>query len=83
MYGEKDMHQISVTLPDVLYKEGKKYAKEAGYRSIQEVITDTLRRKVLGKELEEYENISKEMREGKNVVKFKTQEEAIEFLEAI
>lgn len=77
------MRQISVSLPDLVYKEGRKYAKKFGYRNIQDVMVDLLRRNLFGDEVAEYRQISKEMSAGKNVVRFETKKDALEFLEAI
>jgi len=77
------MRQISVSIPDLVYKEGSKYAKKFGYRNVQEVMVDLLRRNLFGNEVAEYKRISKEMRDGKNVVRFETKKDALEFLEAI
>ena len=73
------LKQISLSIPETLFKASKDYTQELGYRNIQEFILEFLRKKVILDNLERYRGIEQEMKSGKNVKKF-NQNEAIGFL---
>ena len=76
------LKQISLTIPENLLKASKEYSKEFGYRNIQEFILELIRKKVFFEKIERYQNIEKEMIEGKKVKKF-NQKDAVEYLESL
>jgi len=75
--------QISLTLPDTLFRASKEYSREMGYRSTQEFILDLVRRKVLLDEEERMRRLEEEMDNDPNVKTFKTKEEAIRHLDSL
>ena len=64
------LKQISLTMPENLFKASKEYSKEFGYRNIQEFILEVIRKKVFFEKIERYQKIEKEMILGKKVKKF-------------
>lgn len=63
-----NIKQISLALPKVLYEESKEYSEEYGYKTIQELILDLLRRKVIIENTERYQKIEFEMKKsGKKI----------------
>jgi len=69
---------ISLAIPEVLYKESKKYSEKYAYKSLQEFILDLLRKKVILKNIERYEEIEKKARSNGRRM---SQKEAVSFLE--
>jgi len=61
------LKQISLTIPENLFKASKEYSKEFGYRNIQEFILELIRKKVFFEKIERYQKIEREMIEGKKV----------------
>ncbi len=59
------MKQISLTMPETLFKVSKEYTEEFGYKNIQEFILDLVRKKVLLKNMARYREIEKKMGQGK------------------
>ena len=58
--------QISLTLPDFLFKSVKKRSKEHGFRSVQEDLLQCARDKIFLENLPRYERVMREMqKEGK------------------
>ena len=47
--------QISLAIPEILYKESEEYSKNYGYKNLQEFILDVLRRKTILEKVERYE----------------------------
>lgn len=76
-YENVHMKQISITLPEALLKTSSEFAKEQGYRNVQELILELLRRKVK-EQLERYAAIEKNMK-GKTY----SQSEALEHLDGM
>ena len=74
------LKQISLTIPENLLKASKEYAKEFGYRNIQEFFLELIRKKVFFEKVERYQKIEKEMSMGKNVKKF-NQKDATTYVE--
>jgi metal-responsive CopG/Arc/MetJ family transcriptional regulator len=72
--------QISLTMPEALFKESRKYSKKMGYLSTQEFILDLLRRKLLMDEEERLLEIERKMDEDPNTLTFKSKEEFLEHL---
>ncbi len=72
------MKQISLTMPETLFKVSKEYTEEFGYKNIQEFILDLVRKKVLLKNLARYREIEKKMEQGK--VKRFSQKDADNYL---
>lgn len=73
------LKQISLTLPENLYKASKEYFYEFGYRNLQEFIVDMLRRKVILKNFDRYKEIEERMKKNKGVRKF-DQKKALVFI---
>ncbi len=73
------LKQISLTMPEKLFKASKEYTREFGYRNLQEFILELLRKKVILERVERYREIESQMRQGKNVKKF-SQAEAAKYL---
>ena len=76
----QNMKQISLALPKVLYEESKDYSEEYGYKTIQELILDLLRRKVMLENIERYQKVEiQALESGKRMNK----KEAKEFLRGL
>jgi metal-responsive CopG/Arc/MetJ family transcriptional regulator len=75
--------QISLTLPEALFKASKEYSKEMGYRSTQEFIADLIRRKVFIDEEERLRTLEEEMDRNLNIKTFKTKEAALRHLDSL
>jgi len=71
--------QISLTVPNVLYKESKEYVKEYGYKNVQELVLDLLRQKVVLEKIERYGRIDKELNKQKGM----NQKDAIKYLKGL
>ncbi len=72
--------QISLVIPEVLYKESKQYSEEYGYKSVQEFILDVIRRKIILEKIDRYKKIEEEMRKhGKRM----TQKQAVSYLKKL
>ena len=67
--------QISITMPEQLYKESCKQVKKLGFRSVQEFILDSHRKRVLSQK--RYEEILYELKTKGTKL---TQKEALNFL---
>ena len=67
--------QISLTLPNVLYKTSKKYVEKQGYKNIQELVLDLLRKRIDDENIKRYDRISKQLDKQKGM----TQKEAIKY----
>jgi metal-responsive CopG/Arc/MetJ family transcriptional regulator len=76
------LKQISLTLPENLLNATKDYSKEFGYRNVQEFILELVRNRVLYENVERYQKIEQEMKQGKNVKKL-TQKEAVKYLKSL
>ena len=76
------LKQISLTIPENLFKASKEYSKEFGYRNIQEFILELIRKKVFFEKIERYQKIEREMIEGKKVKKF-NKKDALDYLESL
>lgn len=74
--------QISLTLPEPLFKMSSEYSKEYGYRSLQEFILDLIRKNVILKNLDRYREIEERMKKGIGVKKL-NQKEAIGYLRGL
>ena len=66
--------QISLVLPTTLLEASKEYSQEYGYRTIQELILDLLRKKILLENAERYREIEENMKKGIGVKKFSQKE---------
>jgi hypothetical protein len=73
------LKQISVSMPDVLFKASKDYSQEFGYKNIQEFILELLRDKVLLENIQRYQTIEAGMKVGKGVKRF-TQKGAVDYI---
>lgn len=76
------LKQISLTMPENLLKASKEYSKEFGYKNIQELILELIRKKVFFERMERYQKIENDMIRGKNVKKF-NQKDAVEYLKSL
>jgi cell fate (sporulation/competence/biofilm development) regulator YlbF (YheA/YmcA/DUF963 family) len=77
--------QISLTIPETLFKASRSYSKEMGFRNVQELILDSLRRRAMA-DLEEDERLRKieeDMDRNPNIRTFKTKEEALAHLDSL
>ena len=74
--------QISLVLPTTLLEASKEYSQEYGYRTIQELIIDLLRKKILLENAERYREIEENMKKGIGVKKF-SQKEAVKYLRGL
>lgn len=64
------LKQISLTVPELLFKESVEYSKAFGYRNIQEFIVDLMRRKLILEDSERYKKIEERMKKGAGLKKF-------------
>ena len=72
--------QISLTVPEALLLTSIEYAKDLGYRNVQEFILDLMRKRVISKKnLERYREIERKMDQGIDVKTF-SQEEALDYI---
>ena len=62
--------QISLSLPENLLKASEKYADEFGYKNVQELILDLVRKKVLLDKIRRYRLIEERMIKGEGVKSF-------------
>ena len=76
------LKQISLTIPENLLKASKEYSKEFGYRNLQELILELIRKKVFFERAERYQKIENDMMRGKNVKKF-NQKDAVDYLKSL
>jgi len=76
------LKQISLAMPENLLKASKEYSKEFGYRNIQELILELIRRKVFFEQIERYQKIERDMIVGKKVKKY-SQKDAVEYLKSL
>ena len=76
------LKQISLTIPENLLKASKEYSKEFGYKNLQELILELIRKKVFFERMERYQKIENDMIRGKNVKKF-NQKDAVEYLKSL
>jgi|GEM_PF-4401933 len=72
--------QISLTLPNDMHVTSSKYAKDNGFRSVQEYILDSLRERIVHDR--RMHIIEERMKKGKGVNTF-SQEEAKLFLRSL
>ena len=68
------LKQISLSMPETLFKASSDYTNKFGYRSLQEFILELLRNKVVLERVERYKQIEEQMKTGKNVKKFNQKE---------
>ena len=61
--------QISLTIPDTLFKSVKKQSKEHGFRSVQEYMLQCARDKIFLENLPRYERIAQGMENEKTMTK--------------
>lgn len=78
-----ETRQISITIPEVLFKKSEKLCEEFGYESIQEFIREILRKNVMDENLQRYTKIEARMKLGKGVRKFSNSKSAVQYLERI
>jgi len=71
------LKQISLTMPEKLFKASKEYTSEFGYRNLQEFILELLRKKVILERITRYKKIEEEMK--KNPKKL-NQKQAIDYI---
>jgi len=76
------LKQISLTIPENLLKASKEYSKEFGYRNIQELILELIRRKVFFEQIERYQKIEKDMIVGKKVKRY-NQKDAVGYIKSL
>ncbi len=76
------LKQISLSMPEKLFRASKEYTQECGYKNIQEFILELLRKRVILNRVERYSKIEAQMKSGKNVKKF-SQAEAMKYLKGL
>jgi metal-responsive CopG/Arc/MetJ family transcriptional regulator len=76
------LKQISLSMPENLFKASKDYTKELGYRNLQEFILELVRSRVMLDNIDRYKKIEQDMKAGKNVKKLK-QKEALNYLKSL
>ncbi|MBI4214974.1 hypothetical protein HY546_03180 [archaeon] len=64
------MKQISLSIPETLFRESYEQAQELGYRSVQEFILDLVRSRVILEKIGRYRGIAERMKLGIGVKKF-------------
>ncbi len=74
--------QISLTLPETLFEASREYCQESGYLTLQELILDLLRKKVILENIARYREIEERMKKGVGVKKF-GQKKAVEYLRGL
>ncbi|MDP3728497.1 MAG: hypothetical protein Q8R18_03515 [bacterium] len=73
------MKQISLSIPENLLEASKEYSEEYGYRTVQELIIDILRKRVILENAERYREIEERMKKGIGVKKM-NQKDAMKYL---
>lgn len=76
------LKQISLTMPENLFQASREYSQEFGYKNIQELILDLIRRRVILESIERYEQIEERMKKGIGVKKF-NQKGAVKYLKGL
>ena len=74
--------QISLTLSEPLLQASKEYSQEYGYRTIQELIIDLLRQKVIMETATRYREIETRMKKNIGVKKF-NQKDALSYIRGL
>ena len=59
--------QISLSLPERLFQVSSSYAEAYGYRSLQELLVDLLRQKMILENVERYHRIEERMKKKKGM----------------
>ena len=73
------LKQISLTIPENLLQESRKYSEEFGYKNVQEFILDLVRDRVMLQNIERYRQIDRRMSKGIGVKKF-SQKSAVKYI---
>lgn len=73
------LKQISLSMPENLFKASKDYTRDLGYRNVQEFILELVRKRVMMDKIDRYREIENDMNSGKNVKQFK-QKDAVHYL---
>jgi len=76
------LKQISLAMPENLFQASKEYSQEFGYKNIQELILDLVRRRVILDSIERYKQIEERMKKGIGVKKF-NQKDAVKYLKGL
>lgn len=69
-------------MPDNLFEASNEYSEEWGFRTLQELILDLLRKKVIEENSERYKEIENRMKSGKGVKRL-NQKQAINYLRGL
>jgi len=75
-----EVKQISLTIPDGLFKASQKYTDEFGYRNMQELILELMRERMLAEKIARYKAIEENMK-GKS--RKLTKARALEYLKGL
>ncbi|NOZ80336.1 MAG: hypothetical protein GXP63_01570 [DPANN group archaeon] len=75
------LKQISLSIPENLFKATKAYSKDFGYKNMQELLLDLLRKRIILENIRRYEDIEKRMKPKKT--KRFNQKEAIAFIKGL
>mgnify|MGYP001591765756 CR=1 FL=1 len=76
------LKQISLAMPENLFHASKEYSEEFGYKNIQELILDLVRRRVILENIERYRQIEERMKKGIGVRSF-AQKDAVRYLKGL
>jgi hypothetical protein len=75
-----EVKQISLTLPDNLFRASQKYTEEFGYRNMQELILELIRERMLAEKIARYREIENSM---KSKAKKLTKAQALEYVKGL
>jgi hypothetical protein len=77
--------QISLTIPETLFKASRSYSKEMGFRNVQELILDSLRRRTMPdlQEDERLRKIEEAMDNDPTIRKFHSPQELLEHFDSL
>lgn len=76
------MRQISLTMPEVLFKSSMEQSRGLGYRNLQEFILELVRQRVLLQNIERWRSIEERMKRGVGVHRMR-QSDALRYLESL
>lgn len=74
--------QISLTMPETLFKASEEYYRGLGYLNLQEFVLDLIRKKVVLTNIDRYKQIEERMKKGKGVKKL-SQKQAVKYLRGL
>lgn len=75
-----EVKQISLTVPESLFRASQKYTEEFGYRNMQELILELMRERMLAEKIARYKAVEEGMK-GKS--RKLTKAQALEYLKGL